>query len=69
MKQRLETQRWASRANAEDRANLKAERGEIRPLLVAKEAGVGTRHVRVRKLKEARCRPIAGHPRQVRTAT
>jgi hypothetical protein len=57
MKRHLEAQRPAPRANAEDRANLKAERGEIAPLPVANEAGVGARHVRVRKLKEAHCKP------------
>ena len=57
MKQPLEAQRPAPRANAEDRANLKAERSEIRRLPVAKEAGVGARHVRARKLKEAHCKP------------
>jgi hypothetical protein len=55
MKRPLEPQRPAPRANAEDRANLKAERSEIGPLPVAKEAGVGARQVRTRKLKEARC--------------
>jgi hypothetical protein len=57
MKRPLEAQRPAPRANAEDRANLKAERGEIGPLPVAKKAGVGARHVRARKLKEAHCKP------------
>ena len=57
MKQPLEAQRPAPRANADDRANLKAERSEIGPLPVAKEAGVGARHVRARKLKEAHCTP------------
>src|ERR1700733_7598887 len=55
MKQRLEAQRWASRANAEDRTNLKAKGGGVRPLPVAERAGVGARQVRTRKLKEARC--------------
>jgi hypothetical protein len=57
MKPPLEAQRPAPRANAEDRTNLKVERSEIRPLPVAKEAGVGARHVRARKLKEAHCQP------------
>jgi hypothetical protein len=57
MKQRLEAQRWASRASAEDRANLKAKRGGVRRLPVAEGAGVGARHVRARKLKEAHCTP------------
>jgi hypothetical protein len=55
MKRPLEPQRPAPRANAEDRANLKAERGETGPLPVAKGAGVGPRQVRTRKLKDARC--------------
>jgi hypothetical protein len=56
MKQLLEAQHPAPRANAEDRANLKAERSESGPLPV-KEAGVGARQVRTRKLKEAHCTP------------
>jgi hypothetical protein len=57
MKRPLEAQRPAPRANAEDRANLKAERSEIRPRPVAKEAGICARQVRSRKLKEAHCKP------------
>ena len=57
MKQPLEAQHPAPRANVEDRANLKAERSEIGRLPVAKEAGVGARQVRARKLKEAHCTP------------
>jgi hypothetical protein len=57
MRRPLETQRPDARANAEDRANLKAERSEIRPLPVAKEAGAGARRVRARKPKEAHCTP------------
>jgi hypothetical protein len=56
MKQPLEAQRPALRANAEDRDNLKAG-NEIRPLPVAMESGVGARHVRAGKLKEAHCTP------------
>jgi hypothetical protein len=57
MKQPLEAQRPAPRANVEDRANLKAERGEIAPLPVAKEAGVCARQVRARNLRKAHCKP------------
>jgi hypothetical protein len=57
MKRPHETQLPAPRANAEDRANLKAERSKIRPLPVAKEAGVSGRQVRARKPKEAHCKP------------
>ena len=57
MKRRLEPQHAAPRANAEDRANLKVERGEIPRLPVAKEAGICARQVRSRKLKEAHCKP------------
>jgi hypothetical protein len=39
MKQRLEAQRWASRANAEDRTNLKAKGGGVRPLPSQREPG------------------------------
>ena len=57
MKRPLEAQRPAPRANAEDRANLKVERGEIPRLPVAKEAGVGARHVRPKKLNDAHRTP------------
>src|SRR5580704_13385511 len=57
MRRPLETQRPDARANAEDRANLKAERSEVRPSPVAKEAGAGARRVRARKPKEAHCTP------------
>jgi hypothetical protein len=57
MKRRLEPQRPAPRANAEDLANLKVERGEIPRLPVAKEAGVGARHVRPKKLQDAHRTP------------
>ena len=57
MKRPLEAQRPAPRANAEDRANLKAERSEMGRLPVVEEARVGAHHVRARKLKEAHCSP------------
>ena len=57
MKQPLEAQHPALRANVDDRANLKAERSGIGRLPVAKEAGADARQVRARKLKEAHCTP------------
>ena len=48
---------YAYKASQADLANLKVERGEMPRLPVAKEAGVGARHVRPKKLNDAHRTP------------